>query len=542
MFLRLVTMATLLGALAIACSGPRYVALDSGTPDAATPTGTLTLLSAPSLTLRPGQTEVIDVRFLDAAGSPRAGVVIAAAIEGTALDSTLGALTVSTDASGLAHASLVAGSEASSFHVRLSAREAAAPVYVDVGVGTSFGTLLIHAPYVGTRPVTHRIIDVVPATTCAALISTPPTSGGRTVRTRAEDVTIAALPTTLAYAVLVRANGDLAVEADGCVEGVMPAPDTTTRVDVPLVEVPLGLEGGYAVEVTLSASGTLEGRVHAWAESLRATVGASGGDPALLFNAIEAELVRSGATSDASALHMLRSSASLDRALGAQLSADGTAPSEVVAALLDEAGAALDAPTVVLAFSLGASGTGSMATQALRCSDGRSGTVSLNRAAPIVRSIMPAVGLDATFTFTGPIDAQAGALALAWADAVAGDRAHVAGLPVVLENACDSLESFAATTDGAAALAACDASCRASACSAALGELTSIVAAGAVLVDHDIDHIAMAAHVAARDDDGDALVDRLDGTIRGQLVTLDGSLLGSVDAVSGTLTGTRTVP
>jgi hypothetical protein len=539
MFLRLFAMAVLFGGVAAGCGGPRYVGLDSGPSDAAAPAGTLSLVSAPTLMLRPGQTASIDVRFTEAGGVLREGVVVSAAIEGTALDSTLGALSVATDASGIAHATLVAGTSASSFRVRLSAREASAAIYVDVGVGTSFGALLVHAPYSGTRPVTHRVIDVVPGATCAMLVTTPPTSGGRTVRSSADDVTITALPTTLTYAVLVRANGDLALEAQGCVDAIVPVADHTSPVTVSLVEVPLALAGGYDVDLALGADGWVEGRVQTWSTSLRSTVHDSGGDAALLLNAVEAELSRRGASADAAQLHALRSSSSLDAALTAQLVDDGTGPTEVFASLLDEAAVALDAPTVQLSLTIGTAGVGSMTTGAISCSDGRSGTVVLARTTPLVRTIMAMTPADGRLAFEGPVDAQVGALALAWVDAVSGDRAHVHGVAEVLRGLCTSFETFAATASGGTALSACDAMCRAAACTTTLSSLTTLVASGASIVDHDLDHVQISADLNARDDDGDARVDRLDGMVRGQLVASDGATFGPVDVVSGTLTGTR---
>lgn len=539
MLLRLFAMAVLFGGVAGGCVGPRYVALDSGPTDAALPSGTLSLVSPGSLALRPGQTATIDVRFADASGAVASGIVIAAAIEGTALDSTLGGLSVTTDASGIAHASLVAGREASSFRVRLSARGAASPVYVDVGVGTSFGALLVHAPYTGMRPVTHRIVDVVPGTTCNALASMPPMSGGRTVRTATDDVMIATLPTTLTYAVLVRAEGDLATEAIGCTEAVVPTADATTTVNVPLVEVPLGLAGGYTVQVALRTGSTIVGHVHDWTSALRAMVASRGGDAALLLDAVEAELVRAGASADASQLHTLRMTDAVDAALAAQLSADASAPTELVASLLDESGTALGAPTVTFSLMLGSPGMSTMTTQAVACGDGAAGSVSLLPAMPVARTISASTSLDARLTFAGPIDAPTGTLALAWADAVAHERAHVPGVAALMTNACVSLETFAGTTAGANALHACNTTCRASACVSALAGLTSMIQSGMALADRDIERIRIHGTLAAHDDDGDARVDRLEGAITGELLDSTGTAVGPAGAVSGTFSGTR---
>jgi hypothetical protein len=540
MFLRLFAMAVLFGGVAIGCDGPRYVPLDAAPSDAAAPLGTLSLVSPTSLTLRPAQTATIDVRYLDALGAPRAAATIAVAIEGTALDSTLGGLTVTTDASGLAHATLLAGMQATNFRVRLSAHDAAAPVYVDVGVGTSFGTLLVHAPYAGTRPVTHRVVDVVPGATCMALETTPPTSGGRTVRSATDDVTIAGLPTILTYAVLVRAEGDLATEAFGCRDGVMPVVDVTTTVTVDLSEVPLGIDGGYAVRATFGAGGTVSTRVAEWAYTLRATSEASGGDAAMLLDAIEAELVRHGATADAATLDARRATDPIDAALATQLTTDGTAPTETVASLLDLAGPALDAPTVTLSLTLGGIDTGAMTTQSLQCADGASGTVTLTPSTTTARTISTSTSLGPALAFVGPVDAPLGTLALAWMDAVVSARGHAGGVTELLAGTCASLETFAASTDGASALTACDATCRADACASVITQIMETTAAGAVSADHDVAGARILAMVAFRDDDGDARVDRLDGTISGNLVDQSGANVGPSDAISGTISGTRT--
>lgn len=532
-------MAVLFGGVAVGCDGPRYVTLDSGPTDAASPTGTLTLVSSSSLALRPGTTAAIDVRFADASGVPRAGVTIAAAIEGAALDSTLGALAVTTDSTGLAHAMLVAGTEAATFRVRLSAREAAAPVFIDVGVGTSFGALLVRAPYTGMRPVTHRIVDVVPGVTCSTIAAMPPASGGRTVTSLTDDVPIIALPTTLTYAVLVRAEGALATEAVGCADGITPAADVSTNVDVTLTEVPLGLDGSYDVHATLSGGGYVQGRVAEWTYALRASATDRGGDATMLLDAVEAELVGAGASADAATLHSTRSTQPIDASLATQLTTDGSAPTERIAYLLDQAGTALDAPSVTLALTLGTGDMGTVTTQALVCSDGAGGTVALSMTPPAVRTISTAASIDAMFAFLGPVDAPTGTLALAWVDAVARAHGHVGGAVELLSSACTSLETFAATTEGANALTACDVTCRASACATAITDIAARVAAGAGLADHDVAGARIVAMVSARDDDGDARVDRLDGTITGTFTDATGTPVGPPDAVSGTLAGTR---
>ncbi len=532
MLLRLLAMAVLFGGVAVGCSGPTYVTLDAGSSDAATlPNGALALVSPASVTLRNAERATIEVRYTDAAGIPRSGIAITAAIDGAAQDSTLSALSATTDETGLAHVDVVAGSEVSSFRVRLSAREAPAAVYVDVGVGTSFGNLTVHAPYTGMRAVTHRVIDLVPGTTCGQLTSMPPTSGGRTVSSSTDDVVLRGLPTTLTYALLVRAQGELATEAVGCVSGVMAVRDQTTVVDVVLLDVPLGVDGAYDVDFAITSGGAVGEPLVAWATSLRDASAARGGDATLLLDAVEAELVRGGGTTDAALLHALRGTEAIDLALGARLDTDGTAPSSVLAALLDRAAVALDAPTAHLGVTLGLAGGGLVTTDRFDCDDGEGHTLTLVQLAPMARVLRfdadPA-GQSITIA-SAPLDAPIGTLAMAWmeAAAVAGGAESLAGL---LEEACVSLDGFAGDATGTVALVSCEASCRRAACLAVLEDLSGGLTRRATELDLTIAGAELHGELAAHDDDGDARVDRLEGMLAGDWLDATATPVGTADA------------
>ena len=537
--LRLLAMAVLFGGVAVGCAGPRYVALDAPTTDAPALSGTLTLTSAASLALRPAQSATIDLRYTNAMGAPGAAAVVTLAIEGVALDSTLVSLTITTDASGQAHAQLVAGMQASHFRVRSSV-PGAAPVYVDVGVGTSFGTLRVRAPYAGVRNVVDRIVDVVPGATCAQLRAMPPASGGRTDASPIADITVTALPTTLTYAVLVRAQGTSATEAIGCAGPITPMTDMTTTLDVPLLDVPLVLDGRFALHVTLDAHLAIHDPIALWSASLVAATVARGGDGALLLDGIEAELGRAGATSAATRLHMARSGGALDSSLQAQLDADHSGPTPNVAGLVAEAAVALDTPSVDLTLTLATPMTPTLTTLSLVCVDGRAGSLTIAATGALARPLT--VSADPAHQMlsmnAAPIDVPIGALTLAWIDAVAASRAHVHGVMELTQAACASLETFAATSAGQMAFSACNATCRSAACASVLTEMSALRVSGAAELDHRIAGAVFGASVLLRDD-GDARADHLAGSLTGLLVDATGVTFGSL---SGTLAGTRTAP
>lgn len=534
-------MAVLLGGVAVGCTGPTYVSLDAGSSDASTPpTGTLALVSAPSVTLRNAERATVSVRYTDGAGVAQPGITVVAAIEGAAQDSTLSAVSATTDASGLAQVEVVAGMQVSSFRVRLSAREAPAAVYVDVGVGTSFGNLTIHAPYEGTRAVTHRVFDLVPGASCAGLTAMPPTSGGRTNASATADVTLRGLPTTLTYALLVRAQGELATEAVGCVSGVTAVPDQTTVVDVVLLDVPLGVDGRYGIDVAITSGGAVREPIAGWAAALREASATRGGDATLLLDAIEAELVRRGGTADATLLHALRDTDAVDGQLAARLDADGTAPTDVLAGLLDRAASALDAPTAHVSVTLGLAGEGLVTTDRLSCDDGAGTVLVLSPVTPMARPLTfdaDAAG-QSILVASAPIDAPMGTLTLAWIEAaVAG--AHGGDLPTALAGACTSLDAFASDTIGTVALVSCDATCRNAACMAVLGDLESNLEGRVAALDAQIAGAELHGPLAAHDDDGDARVDRLEGALEGDWVDGSGAPVGTVDAtVQGGRSGT----
>jgi hypothetical protein len=531
-------MAVLFGGVAVGCVGPVYVALDATTSDAPAPVGVLTLVSPASLTLRPGTTATITVRYTNASGSPVAATTVAVAIEGTALDSTLGSLTVPTDASGVAHVALLAGMQVSHFRVRLSVGSAA--TYVDVGVGTSFGALAVHAPYTGLRPVVQRVIDVVPGATCAQLQQMPPASGGRTDASLTSDVMISALPATLSYAVLVRARSATTTEAIGCAGPIMPAANATTTVTVMLADVPLAADGHYDVTVAIDAHATIHDAVAAWATSMSAATAARGGDGALLLDGVEAELVRAGAMTASTQLHMARSSGSLDAALETQLEADHAAPTMVIAGMVSDAALALDTPHVELGLSVAAGSPSTLTTLAVSCGDGHGGSVTLVAPTLPARPLVftPDVAHQAISLDGAQVDAPIGTLALAWLDAVAAERFHATDALTLTHAACASLDTFAASTAGSSALASCDATCRASACSDVLMEMSTMRTSAAAMLDARIATANLSASVMLFDA-GDARIDRFSGTFVGSLLDATSTAVGSV---SGSMTGTRSVP
>lgn len=529
-------MAVLLGGVAAGCSGPTYVTLDGGAPDAPTAAGSLTLLSASSITIRPSAEAQITVRYT-AGGAPVAGAPITVAIEGTALDATLRARTVTTDASGTAVATIVAGTSAARFRVRLSTPDASAPVYVEVGVGTSFGTLVVRAPYGGSRPVVERVVDLVPNGSCAMVSATPPASGGRIIPMGNDEVTIAAVPAMMPYAVLVRASSSTTLEAVGCVDGVVPPVDASATVTVVFVDVPLAIDGSYGIGVRLDTSTFIGDHLAAAADAVETASLARGGDGSAMLDAVQAKLIASGNTAAAASLSAARAAGALDALLSAQLITDGTSPTGLVIAYLARAHDALVSPSVNATLALAVTGSSVLTTEGVAASDGMGGTLVITLPTPMTRPVMLAIDatreqLDLT---DARLDAPLGFLVTRWMDTAAG--AHVAGggLHGVLLGACGTLDTFAAAHSE---LDACDASCRADACHAAVDQTVADLARAATGLDGNVDAVVLSGSLVAHDDDGDARVDHIDGMLSGTFVDASGA---TVATASGTFVATPSV-
>lgn len=527
MYLRFISTCALLVALTsgLGCSGRTYVTLDADVNDAAhPPDGMLVLLSAPSLAIRPGEVARIDVRCVGPSGAPHADVEVTFAIEGAALDSTLSALSMRTDADGRASGGIVAGTQATSFRVRVVSRAASLPIYVDVGVGTSFGTLVVRAPYGGSRIVTHRIVDVVPRALCADLASSPPEVGARALPDGADELSIAGLPTTVHYAVLARAQSDVALTASGCVDDVVLAPDGTTQIDVPFVDTPLSIDGRYVADLTLDASSATDSALELVAHTVEAATEARGGDPHAMLDALETELTVRVSPTAGAAFGEARTIDLLERALLERLTADSSAPTVLTVRWIGAARTAMAHVRIDATLVVATPGASVITTDQVTMSDAADGTLSfvpasLDAALGVPRSLVvladgtrDSVELDNLI-----VDAPIGAMLLAWLDAVA-ESDGLSGAPGLLAPACGTLRAFALEVPAAAE---CDVACVDAACEAVIAAELADLRTAASLLDLSAGALSLSGPLAASDDDGDARVDALSGTLTGSY--LDGA-------------------
>jgi hypothetical protein len=524
------------------CSGPTYVALDGAALDATRPPdGSLELLSAQSVAIRPGEIAPIDVRCTLPGGAACAFVEVTFAIEGAPLDSTLSALSARTDSDGRASGGIVAGTQATSFRVRVVSRAAALPIYVDVGVGTSFGTLVVRAPYSGSRIVTHRVIDVVPRALCADLASSPPEVGARALPDGSDELSIAGLPTTVRYAVLARAQSDTALTASGCVDDVQLEVDGTTTVDVPYVDAPLAIEGRYTAELDMDATLAADAAFDALGRTLLGAAEARGGDALAMLDAVEHEISVRGSTTAADAFASARTAESLDATLGERLVVDGSTPTTVLVHWVDAARISMGHARFDATLALASPGA-TLVTDRVTVADAADGTIVL-----VPSALDPTMGLARPVTVSAdgshdvvhferlPLDAPLGAMLLAWLDAVATSDG-LAGTGDLLAPACGTLRDFVSET---AAASACDADCVDAACAtivaAQLDDLVTVAAA----LDVTAGGLTVSGALAATDADGDVRVDALSGTVTGAYLDGTSATLGPV---SGSIVVTRAAP
>lgn len=211
-------------AWALVACGPTELVVDAGpVADAGGPAGHITIESEPALTLSFGEEATLVARYTRD-GAPVAGVPIRFALEGAAHDATVTALSLQTDAEGRVETSVIAGSVASAFRVRVSG-ERAAPAYVDVSISNQgFGALVAHAEYDGRRTeATRRVLSLYSDTSCdppgglpgfpdrMATLDDPETTEARW----------GALPAGLSYTLVGRVEGPTgAALATACVDGI----------------------------------------------------------------------------------------------------------------------------------------------------------------------------------------------------------------------------------------------------------------------------------------------------------------------------------
>lgn len=531
----------------VAC-GPTELVVDAGpAADAGGPAAQITIESEPALALSFAEEAEIAVRYtID--GEPVAGVPIRFALEGAAHDATVSALSLSTDADGRVETSVIAGSVAAAFRVRVSG-ERAAPAYVNVSISNQgFGALVAHAEYVGrrTEEATRRILSLYSDTTCDPPAGLPAFPDRMATLDDPEEVQArwGALPAGLSYTLVGRVEGPSgATLATACVDGVEVVRDDEVYATLDFRDAHLVPDGTYDVDVELSPAASI-GRVMARAEDGGGSL-IDGAGARLYLDALEAELTDRGDTVTADALALERVSGVPDADLATRL-ADAMVGPEV--ALLSwlarltarlaviRLGGPLDLYTVLGTLQ------GTWMVEALEV-----GAVGDPDAPPVVLdpaalSVDYAPELSVRWAATADllrIDALTmtlplGTLVSATIDAESAGLGSTGAL--LLEGAgCDQLAGWVA--DSATVGPTCDAACAAAACVRALDEVMEATRSAALAVDDTLDEVTIEGSVAGSDADGDLTVDALEGRgLSGQWI---GPLGLEADSLSANVVGTR---
>ena len=297
----------------LAACGDVHVELDGGSSDAASPAATrrLSIVGDPVLSLRSAEEARLMVRLTDREGLPMAGQGVRFALDGRAHDSTLTKLSVATDADGVAHTTLVAGTAIAAFRVRASAVDAASVAF-DVAIGNAgFGRLSVVPIYGGEREFARVLAGVFVDASCSDDRARRE-EGDRVqvLEDQEEDVEILrflGLPVGISYAVTVRGeSADGTLVAWGCIDGVGVSEGLSSQVTVAMEDLSLQLEGSYDTSVVVQSPQTANAVAAAWNRAQDDWVTTS--EAATLLDTVEDHL-RSTSSDDADDFAAARSEA-----------------------------------------------------------------------------------------------------------------------------------------------------------------------------------------------------------------------------------------
>ncbi|MBX3275419.1 MAG: hypothetical protein KF729_34450 [Sandaracinaceae bacterium] len=534
---------------AIALSGcePMEVTLDGGAAGDASsgPSGRILVESNATLTLGYGEAAELAVRYFEE-GAPRAGEPLRFALDGTAQDAALRALTVTTGEDGRARTRLTAGSVRSVFRVRVSA-ERAAPAWIDVSVSDAgFGGLAVDARYEGARTdEARRMVTVYAGVACDPAGSYPASAIARQAGIEpgaAPEVTFQTLPAGLAYTVVGEVLGATGTRlASACKDAIEVVANETTAVTLRWEDAALAPSGEYAVELALE----LDDLGAVTTRGLDAGLAVAPPTAPEMLGALVAELRARGfeLEADALALEVATGTAAAD--LASALDAAGADPAEGLraffAALLPLLGTVRVEGPLRLTYEAARIG-GAWDARALSVG----GAHDPDSPPPLPVALGDA-RLDPSLrlgwqpdTDTLAVESLSLALPLstlvgAAMEAALAERTSVPWLALREAAGCEVLARWVA--DDAALRPVCNAACAEAACLAALdGALEA--AAAAVRGEPSGGSLTVRGTVAAQDDDGDLVVDRLEGDLRGQW----GGGVASPVGVSATFDGMRAHP
>jgi hypothetical protein len=215
----------------------------------------LELISDDWLQLDFGETSLLRVRVSDEDGEPIEDAVVTFALAGRSQDSSLAAVSATSDEDGFAENELIAGTMAAAFSVRITT-PGAYETFVDVGVSNSgFGTLHVQADYSGARAVAQRVIFAQAGMDCrrAERMRGDPMV---TIGPEEQSAQFIALPASVSYAILAFAESeDGTVVASGCSDAVVVERDDLVTASVAWGDAPLALSGRFRLQADLDAGG-----------------------------------------------------------------------------------------------------------------------------------------------------------------------------------------------------------------------------------------------------------------------------------------------
>lgn len=515
----------------------------------------LELLSEQRVTLRFGEPATLSVRLTDRNGEPIEGQPIGFALMGRARDASLDELEVATDADGRADNRLMAGEVVATFRVRISA-PGAGDLYVDIRVSNAgFGTLLVDAPYEGSRSVQQRSVAALAMMECAEamrMAGDPMTT--LTPETGDAPAEFLALPAEVSYAVMASADGaDGTVLARGCVDGVMLGADEQVRIAVPFEDEPLAPQGSYDAVFTLDTSAPSATLVRTMRDALElAIIGDAvsletpAAEAGFLLDSLELALDAEGLSSVEGVSALLTElrdaranpgATSLERSLASQLELGAVGPRAAAVELGAQLGAALRAVAVEAQLSL--DDQYFLSTSPQRWStlpeddDAEPVSIDVDAAADLSQAEHE-LARDALVLSSTDLPSALGALAAEVTSAITSTAEGEAGVQLRALTGCSELSTWLSAQSFDAS--ACDAACVEMACARALARMAASARDALTAVDDERPAIRLGVELALTDDDGDLAVERiagemLEGVWRNPATTDDVEL----EAITGTL-------
>ena len=206
------------------------------------------------LALERGESGTLSVRLQTLKGVPVKGVAVSFALSGQALDSSLDALSATTDRHGVASNAVLAGARESNFEIRISA-EGAQSVYVPVAVfPAGFGAIEVTATYAGRHDPALRKVSLYADLDCDSIDGETPVTSS-TSPGLSDGIASFFLAAGKVYAVVVEVlGGDDTALASGCVDGLSVVANHITSTKVPYVDNALSADGQFDVAFVLDGS------------------------------------------------------------------------------------------------------------------------------------------------------------------------------------------------------------------------------------------------------------------------------------------------